>query len=164
MSNKYTCLPMLGGVTRYAPPSHFSSNVNAYQYQLTPTWLRLQAPCLNFHCLGTCVLHNRLLPTWRKRALRALCKRGNVCVAVHKQEGENDTSFQNCAALMISLTLAPGLLRLTSVIIFPLVLFLSLWLARFCFCCRTLSLVVRYSRANSLMILQNLLMFTSRIA
>lgn len=56
------------------------------------------------------------------------------------------------------------LIKLTSVIIFPLVLFLSLWLARFCFCCKTLSLVVRYSNANSLMILQNLFMFTSRIA
>lgn len=55
-------------------------------------------------------------------------------------------------------------LPLTSVIIFPLVLFLSLWLARFCFCCKTRSLVVRYSRANSLIILQNLLMLTSRIA
>ena len=55
-------------------------------------------------------------------------------------------------------------MKLTSVIIFPLVLFLSLWLARFCFCCKTLSLVVRYSRANSLMVLQNLFMFTSRIA
>ena len=55
-------------------------------------------------------------------------------------------------------------MKLTSVIIFPRVLFLSLWLARFCFCCRTLSLVVRYSSANSLMILQNLFMFTSRIA
>ena len=55
-------------------------------------------------------------------------------------------------------------MKLTSVIIFPRVLFLSLWLARFCFCCKTLSLVVRYSSANSLMILQNLFMFTSRIA
>lgn len=42
---------------------------------------------------------------------------------------------------------------LTSVIIFPLVLFRSLWLARFSFCWSTRSLVVRYSRANSLRIL-----------
>lgn len=53
---------------------------------------------------------------------------------------------------------------LTSVIIFPLVLFLSRWLALFCFCCSTRSLVVRYSRANSLRILLKRWMLTSRTA
>lgn len=53
---------------------------------------------------------------------------------------------------------------LTSVIIFPLVLFLSRWLALFCFCCSTRSLVVRYSRANSLRILQKRWILTSRTA
>lgn len=43
----------------------------------------------------------------------------------------------------------------TSVIIFPLVLFLSLWLAFFSNCWITLSLVVRYSKANSETTLQN---------
>lgn len=54
--------------------------------------------------------------------------------------------------------------ELTSVIIFPLVLFLSRWLALFCFCCSTRSLVVRYSRANSLRILLKRWMLTSRTA
>lgn len=53
---------------------------------------------------------------------------------------------------------------LTSVIIFPLVLFLSRWLALFCFCCSTRSRVVRYSRANSLRILLKRWMLTSRTA
>lgn len=53
---------------------------------------------------------------------------------------------------------------LTSVIIFPLVLFRSRWLALFCFCCSTRSLVVRYSRANSLRILLKRWMLTSRTA
>lgn len=44
---------------------------------------------------------------------------------------------------------------LTSVIIFPRVFVRSRWAARLRFWVRTLSRVVRYSRANSLMILQN---------
>lgn len=82
-----------------------------------------------------------------------------------KKRKEKKHSPQTGGHFMVDDTLkSADFLKLTSVIIFPLVLFLSLWLARFCFCCKTLSLVVRYSRANSLMILQNLFMFTSRIA
>lgn len=54
--------------------------------------------------------------------------------------------------------------RLTSVIILPRVLFLSRWLALFCFCCSTRSLVVRYSSANSLRILLKRWTLTSLIA
>lgn len=52
---------------------------------------------------------------------------------------------------------------LTSVIIFPLVLLRSRWLAFFSSCCITRSLVVLYSRANSDTILQNSFGFVSCI-
>lgn len=45
--------------------------------------------------------------------------------------------------------------ELTSMIILPRVLFRSLWLALFSSCWSTLSLVVRYSRANSAITLRN---------
>lgn len=51
---------------------------------------------------------------------------------------------------------------LTSVIILPLVLVLSLWAARLCLRVRTRSRVVRYSRENSLMIRQNEVTLMSR--
>jgi len=50
----------------------------------------------------------------------------------------------------------------TSVIILPRVLVRSRWTARLRFWVRTLSRVVRYSRANSLMILQNWVTLVSR--
>lgn len=47
-------------------------------------------------------------------------------------------------------------------IILPLVLVRSLWAARLRLRLRTRSLVVRYSRENSLMVRQKLVTFTSR--
>ena len=53
------------------------------------------------------------------------------------------------------------ILILTSTIIFPLVFFRSRWLAFFSNCWTTFSRVVRYSRANSLTVLQNELILSS---
>lgn len=55
-----------------------------------------------------------------------------------------------------------GVVFLTSVINFPRVLVRSRWAARLRFWVRTLSLVVRYSKENSLMILQNWVILVSR--